>query len=175
MYRHISRRCLYAATCLAFASQAQTTVPLDLVHTTGANRSIGTVTLADSPFGLVLSPALRDLPPGVHGFHVHEKGSCALSEVDGRPIPAGAAGGHYDPDRTGRHGAPWGDGHLGDLPALFATTDGQATTPVLAPRLRLADVAGRALMVHAGGDSHADHPAPLGGGGVRIACGVVAR
>jgi Cu-Zn family superoxide dismutase len=28
-------------------------------------------------------------------------------------------------------------------------------------------------MVHAGGDNHADHPAPLGGGGMRILCGVI--
>jgi Cu-Zn family superoxide dismutase len=27
-------------------------------------------------------------------------------------------------------------------------------------------------MVHAGGDNHADHPAPLGGGGARMVCGV---
>jgi Cu-Zn family superoxide dismutase len=30
-------------------------------------------------------------------------------------------------------------------------------------------------MVHAGGDNHADHPAPLGGGGPRIVCGVIGR
>ena len=68
---------------------------------------------------------------------------------------------------------PWGDGHLGDLPALYVDAGGQATMSVLAPRLKLADVAGRALMVHAGGDNHADHPAPLGGGGARLACGVI--
>jgi len=28
-------------------------------------------------------------------------------------------------------------------------------------------------MVHAEGDNHADHPAPLGGGGARMACGVI--
>jgi Cu-Zn family superoxide dismutase len=28
-------------------------------------------------------------------------------------------------------------------------------------------------MVHVGGDNHADHPQPLGGGGVRFACGVI--
>ena len=37
----------------------------------------------------------------------------------------------------------------------------------------LADLKGRALMVHAGGDNHADHPMPLGGGGARVACGVI--
>ncbi len=28
-------------------------------------------------------------------------------------------------------------------------------------------------MVHAGGDNHADHPAPPGGGGARVVCGVI--
>jgi Cu-Zn family superoxide dismutase len=28
-------------------------------------------------------------------------------------------------------------------------------------------------MVHAGGDNYADQPEPLGGGGPRVACGVV--
>ena len=162
------------ALCAAAASAAaQTTVALDLVDATGATRAVGTVALAESPHGLVFSPALQGLPPGAHGFHVHEKGSCGPVEQAGKTVPAGAAGGHYDPQGTGRHGTPWGDGHLGDLPALYVDAEGRATTPVLAPRLKLADVQGRALMVHAGGDNHADHPAPLGGGGARIACGVV--
>jgi Cu-Zn family superoxide dismutase len=28
-------------------------------------------------------------------------------------------------------------------------------------------------MIHAGGDNYSDHPEKLGGGGARIACGVV--
>ena len=55
----------------------------------------------------------------------------------------------------------------------YTLPDGTATTPVLAPRLKLSDVRNRALMIHAGGDNHADHPAPLGGGGGRVACGVI--
>ena len=40
---------------------------------------------------------------------------------------------------------------------------------MLAPRrVKLSDVHGRSLMVHAGGDNHADQPAPLGGGGARL-------
>ena len=83
-----------------------------------------------------------------------------------------AAGGHYDPAGSKRHSAPWGDGHLGDLPALSVDANGN-TSPVLAPRLKMADLKGRALMIHAGGDNYADQPAPLGGGGVRWACGVI--
>jgi Cu-Zn family superoxide dismutase len=50
---------------------------------------------------------------------------------------------------------------------------GAATVPVLAPRLKLAELKGRALMIHAGGDNHADHPQPLGGGAARMACAVI--
>jgi hypothetical protein len=51
--------------------------------------------------------------------------------------------------------------------------DGKATLPVLAPRLKVADIKGKSLMIHAGGDNYSDAPAPLGGGGARVACGVV--
>ena len=104
---------------------------------------------------------------------MHANPSCAAGEKDGKKVPALAAGGHYDPQASNKHGLPWGDGHLGDLPALYVDADGKAANPVLAPRLKLADVHGRSLMVHAGGDNHADHPQPLGGGGARFACGVV--
>jgi Cu-Zn family superoxide dismutase len=30
-------------------------------------------------------------------------------------------------------------------------------------------------MIHEGGDNYADEPKPLGGGGARIACGVVEK
>ena len=75
----------------------------------------------------------------------------------------------FTPELAGLHGFPWGDGHLGDLPPLYVNADGIANQPVLAPRLELGDLAEHSLMVHAGGDNHADHPAALGGGG----CGVV--
>ena len=88
-------------------------------------------------------------------------------------VPALAAGGHYDPQNTNRHGTPWGDGHLGDLSPLFVDANGNVTQPVLAPRLKLSDLKGRSLMVHVGADNHADHPAPLGGGGARLVCGPV--
>ena len=129
--------------------------------------------MSESRYGLVFTPRLEGLPPGLHGFHVHENPSCAPAEKDGAMVAALGAGAHYDPQGAGRHGLPWGDGHLGDLPALYVAADGKASYPVLAPRLALKDLAGRSLMVHAGGDNHADHPAPLGGGGGRLACGVI--
>ena len=167
---------LAGALGLAAAARADVTVPMHLASDKGPGSELGSVSLADSKYGLVLTPALKGLPPGVHGFHVHENASCDAKQQDGKAVPAGAAGGHYDPDGAKKHGAPWSDdSHRGDLPALYVGADGSAATPVLAPRLKLADVRGRALMVHAGGDNHSDHPKPLGGGGGRIACGVIPK
>jgi Cu-Zn family superoxide dismutase len=164
---------LLAATALAGPATADTIVKMQMVDANGIGADAGTITISESRYGLVFTPALRGLPPGLHGFHVHENPSCEPKEKDGTMVAALAAGGHLDPAKTGKHDTPWGDGHLGDLPPLYVAADGTATQPVLGPRLKASDVAARSLMVHAGGDNHADHPAPLGGGGARMACGVV--
>lgn len=167
---------LLIPACLAAAAAggAELTVRMNLVDANGVGAAAGTVRIVETAHGLVFHPALKGLPPGLHGFHVHENPACGPGQQGGNPVPALAAGGHYDPAGTKRHGEPWGDGHLGDLPALFVAANGDAENPVLAPRLKqLADVRKRALMIHAGGDNHADHPAPLGGGGARLVCGVI--
>ena len=161
---------LGVVSCTAWADIE---VPMHMVDEKGLGASVGKITLSESGYGLVLTPELHGLPAGTHGFHVHQNPSCAPQEKDGKIVAAGAAGGHYDPDNSHKHDAPWGDGHRGDLPALYVQANGSSTQPVLAPRLKLSDVSGRALMVHACGDNHADHPAPLGGGGARFACGVI--
>lgn len=163
-------------SALAFPAHAlagDLVVRVTLVNEQGIGKEIGTVLASDSAYGLLLKPQLGALSPGLHGFHIHDKPSCTHAMKDNKAVPALAAGGHYDPANTGKHEGPYGSGHLGDLPVLYATADGKATTPVLAPRLKVADLKGRSLMIHAGGDNYADTPAPLGGGGARIACGVV--
>jgi Cu-Zn family superoxide dismutase len=167
------RLMLCAALALPLTALAQTTVSLQMADEKGAGKAVGTVSIAQTQYGLVFTPDLKGLPPGLHGFHVHENPSCDPKEQNGKMVPALAAGGHLDPAGTKKHDTPWGNGHVGDLPALYVDANGNASQPVLAPRLKTADVAGRALMVHVGGDNHADHPQPLGGGGARMACGVI--
>jgi len=58
------------------------------------------------------------------------------------------------------------------MPVLTVDASGNATKAVMVPHLTVADVKGRSIMIHAGGDNYSDQPAPLGGGGARIACGV---
>lgn len=143
---------------------------VDVQHISqGEIKSAGTVVLQDTQYGLLITPNLTGLPTGVRAMHVHEFGDCSVK--DG--VPAGAAGGHYDPADTGQHLGPYQEGHLGDLPPLYADENGLASTPVLAPRLKVKDIRGRALMVHEGGDNFADVPHHLGGGGGRVACGVI--
>ena len=125
------------------------------VDANGVGASIGTVSFQQTPKGLLITPALGQLSPGEHGFHINENGSCEAAEKDGKMGAALAAGGHLNPEKVAHHGTPL-DGHLGDLPALTVNDKGFATTPVLAPRLKLADIQGRAIMIHAGGDNYSD-------------------
>ena len=152
---------------------ADIVVPMNLVDEKGVGASVGQVTISESKYGLVFTPSLQGLSPGIHGFHLHQNASCEPKEKDGKMMAAGAAGGHYDPAATNVHGTPWGEGHLGDLPPLYVEANGSVNQAVLAPRLKLSDLQGRALMIHAGGDNHSDHPAALGGGGARVVCGVI--
>ena len=123
---------LVPALFVAAAARADITIPMQLVDDAGGMKPAGQIVASESKYGTVFTPMLQGLPPGLHGFHIHENPSCATKDKDG-----------------------------------------MAMNPVLGPRVKLADLAGHSLMIHAGGDNHSDHPMPLGGGGARIACGVV--
>ncbi len=148
------------AAGVLLATTVQANEPLNVeihkVSADGVEESIGTVAVEHTEHGVLLTPSLTGLEPGVYGFHVHQNASCEPAENDsGEMTAALSAGGHYDPEEAGTHQGPYGDGHLGDLPVLTAN-----------------DEPGRSIMIHAGGDTYADEP-HLGGGGARMACGVV--
>ncbi len=139
----------------------------------GNGPALGVITLTDTEDGLRIDESLSGLTPGVHGMHIHENGSCEATVADGVTVLGGAAGGHYDPKKTGKHLGPESDGHMGDLPVLTVKADGTANATVYVEDVEVADFKGRALIIHAGGDNYQDTPKPLGGGGDRIACGIV--
>lgn len=167
---------MVAASCFSFAADMnKAEITMNEIDAAGKAVAIGTVTLTKTPYGVLITPNLKNLPAGMHGFHIHEKPDCGKStNPEGVAVAGGAAGGHWDPKKTGKHEGPYGEGHLGDLPTLYVAADGTATMPVLAPRIKnLSKIHSLSLMVHAGGDNHSDVPAKLGGGGTRIACGVI--
>jgi Cu-Zn family superoxide dismutase len=166
---------LVAAMAVAVpALAADITVVMRKVTQEGTSTDIGTIVISGSEAGATLKLNLHGLPPGPHGFHVHENGNCSPTLMNGTRIPGGAAGSHLDPDHTYEHEGPTGEGHLGDLPVLVAEPDGTATQTLTAPRIKDIDALKlRALVIHAGGDTYSDSPNPLGGGGGRIACGVI--
>lgn len=160
---------LMLSSCTA-AEEMQVTV--HKVTQSGVGEKLGTVTAVDTPNGVIMTPDLHGLSPGLHGFHIHENADCSPARKNGSMTAAAAAGGHLNPDDQGRHSGPYREGHLGDLPALYADSDGNVTHPVLAPKIEVSDLKGHALIVHEGGDNYTTQP-KLGGGGSRVACAVV--
>ncbi|NBD17612.1 MAG: superoxide dismutase family protein [Cyanobacteria bacterium] len=128
----------------------------------------GKILLHETSAGLRLIGMLKNVPPGAHGFHIHEFGSCA---DDGQ-----AAGGHYNPDGV-KHGNLLTDGfegaHAGDLGNVVAS-NGTASWKETFPGLSLSSgnypVVGRAVILHADPD---DFGQPTGNAGARIGCGTI--
>ena len=151
------------------------TVQMNAVNDTGYAQPLGVVVISKTAHGLEFTPALSGLTPGEHGFHVHEYSSCdPAADENGKLVAAMAAGGHYDPEANNQHGSALNDeGHRGDLPVLVVDATGHANTAVNSVRLGIEDLPNRTLMLHAGGDNHSDIPVPMGGGGVRVACGLI--
>jgi Cu-Zn family superoxide dismutase len=150
------------------------TATINSISATGIGESLGTVIFMDTAQGLVITPKLSGLPPGEHGLHIHEKGDCGPGMNQGKPAAGFAAAGHYDPVHTKKHLGPLSTaGHRGDLPVLEVDSKGDATEAVTAPHLTVAEIRGPSIMIHSGGDNYSDTPKALGGGGVRLACGVI--
>lgn len=164
------------SACLAAPVAAQSqdspkevTVDLKRLTADGTGETLGSVVIRNAEGGVQFVVNASPFEPGAHGFHVHQNASC--DPQDG--TPGGAAGGHWDPQDTGTHQGPEGDGHLGDLPKLEANAEGVVDQVVQAPRIDdMQRLRGHALIVHQGGDTYSDDP-KLGGGGARVACAII--
>ena len=130
----------------------------------------GTLTLSTMGDGVHVGGEIGGLPPGAHGFHVHEHGDCSAAD-------ASSAGGHFNPTNMphGRSGP--GEHHLGDSDNIVADADGVAVVDAHLHDVSLGsgaanDIAGRAIVVHAAPDDYTSQPS--GDAGARVSCGVIA-
>ncbi|HZZ35669.1 MAG TPA: superoxide dismutase family protein [Caulobacteraceae bacterium] len=176
MRLHLAFAALGLAALTASPSLAASlTAPMALTTPQGTGAGVGQITFRDGVGGILIDLDLHGLPPGAHGLHVHLNASCApTTAADGTVTLAGGAGPHLDPGKTGKHAGPMGGGHMGDLPAADVGADGKAHTTLPAPQIAsVSDLKGHAVVLHAGGDNYSDQPAANGGGGGRLACGVL--
>ena len=138
-----------------------------LSSTSGSTAS-GTVMLTQLGDGSVrVTVDLTGVPPGVHGFHIHDKGDCGDN--------GNAAGGHFNPAATA-HGAPTADPHhAGDFGNVTADADGRVHTEFTTRSVTVEagpnSAVGHAVILHANPDDLVTQP--TGNAGPRIACGIV--
>ena len=141
----------------------------DVVDVRGVG--IGAVIVTAEGEGVALRGALIGLPPGEHGFHIHQTGSC-------EPPGFESAGDHIGAGKT-EHGfeSPGGP-HVGDLRNIMVAEDSTATVDQAVGSLtlrggavELLDDDGSAVVIHAEPDDYATQPS--GDSGDRIACGII--
>lgn len=145
-------------------------VPVAILKGTDPGSSLrGKVSFLETDEGMKINAVVFKAPPGKHGFHIHENGSC---EDAGK-----AAGGHFNPDGT-PHGYLPQDGfqkaHAGDLGNIEIGPDGKGTLELVIPGLTFREgkyaVAGRSVILHAKED---DFGQPTGNAGSRLGCAVI--
>ena len=140
--------------------------------TTEGSPISGQIMFNETSNGLIVDAEVFNVPnSGLHGFHVHEKGSCAEN--------GSAAGGHYNPDGM-QHGQLMKDGlakaHAGDMGNIEIDDKGHGAYTGFLPGITLTgekyNISGLAVILHEKAD---DFGQPTGNAGGRIGCGVITK
>ena len=130
-------------------------------------KDVGTLTVEHMPSGTMFLLKLHDLPPGVHGMHIHSIGKCTPPSFDSAGPhwnPAGAQHGKENP--KGKHG--------GDRDNLTIPANGKLELQVVLQGTALhgegglLDEDGASIVIHANPDDYKTDPS--GNSGARIAC-----
>ncbi|RAR74400.1 Cu-Zn family superoxide dismutase [Paracidovorax anthurii] len=147
---------------------------------TASGTPAGSAVLTETPGGVEVAAQVQGLTPGLHGFHIHANGQCAPGPdaATGQTIPFGAAGGHFDPGMSHRHGHPGqpaDQAHAGELPNIQVGSDGRGTVRYVNANVTLTpgrnSVMGRSIVVHEKEDDYKTNPSGNSGG--RVLCGVI--
>ena len=151
-------------------AEAKESIKVSLINNEGVD--IGMATLEEGEQGVEITVEGHHFSPGVHGFHIHEKGICEAPSFE-------TAGGHFNPDNK-QHGFDNPEGpHAGDIENLEVSEDGIVEASFMNDRVTLEkgkehsllSKEGTSLMIHEDPDDYISQPA--GDSGARIACGVI--
>jgi Cu-Zn family superoxide dismutase len=169
MSKYVFRVAAVVAASLWLAAPASAqTAKAALKDQKGAD--VGTVSLTQTPSGVLLRLSLKGVPAGERAFHIHAVGRCEA--------PFTSAGGHFNPGNH-KHGLEAGPGHAGDMPNLHIPSDGVLVVEILNTAVTLEKGKsnslfhpdGTSIVIHAGKDDYKSDP--TGNAGDRIACGVI--
>ncbi|WP_082420501.1 superoxide dismutase family protein [Paenibacillus sp. A3] len=154
------------------ANEAKEAVHVDILGKQGTAIGKAKLTPAGPGGGVRIELEAASLPPGPHGFHVHETGKCEAPDF----VSAGA---HFNPEGR-KHGLNNPEGpHTGDLPNLEADQQGKVKADFVAKQLTLEagkpnslrKSGGTAFVIHEKADDFRTDPAGNAGG--RIGCGAI--
>lgn len=151
------------------AAPAEGEAPMIAEIKTAEGESRGTATVVATPSGrMLVTLELQDVPPGIHGAHIHMTGECTPPDFE-------SAGGHLAGDKE--HGVMSANGpHPGDLPNIHVPDSGSLMVEYFAAGLTremIADEDGSAIIIHEHPDDYVGQPSGHAGG--RIGCGTFAE
>jgi superoxide dismutase, Cu-Zn family len=138
-----------------------------VLQPTKGSKVSGTVSFTKTDKGVRVQADLNGLPPGPHGFHIHEFGD--TTSDDGM-----AAGAHFNPHNRDHGGPTAANRHVGDMGNIEADNDGHATLDLTDPALGFSgatSILGRGVVVHENADDLTSQPS--GNAGNRLAVGVI--
>ena len=127
----------------------------------------GTVHFSEEPNGVHVVADVKGVKPGMHGFHLHEKGDCSTPDYK-------SAGGHFNPGNASHACDPTTPRHAGDFGNVTVGADGTGHLDATVTSLSFDganSVLGKAVILHAGQDDCKTQP--TGNSGDRLACGAV--
>jgi Cu-Zn family superoxide dismutase len=143
-----------------------TALAIATLESSDGSHGLGAVRFEQEKRQVLIHADLFGLPPGEHGFTIHDAGSCA--ELANRQ------GGDWNPTNSKHGPIDSSVRHVGDFGNVKVDTDGKATFAVVTDSFQVIgtdSVVGKIVVVHARRDDGKTQPS--GNSGPAVACGAV--
>jgi len=140
---------------------------IEVIMKNNEGKILGSISLFQKFSGVLFRIDLHSLPPGSHGFHVHEIGLCEDNFK--------TAGPHFNPEMN-EHGFENSSGHAGAMVNIFTYANGEVKADIFNHKVNIMgsnenSILGRSLIIHEDPDDYLSQPS--GAAGARIACGQI--